>query len=277
MIFLVFALKIEAEPFINKLELKKVHNINKTRIYKRENIVALITGTGLINAAASLSYGLSKYYNNKNDIIINIGIAGGPKELKIGDPVLINKIIGVDGNEFFPDISEHPFKEGTLKTVLKTEIKNDKNDNYLQDLEGEALYCVSQNYVYQNNIHLIKIVSDFKDIDYLNKVKVVDILNKNKKEIINYINYLKDKSLEYNNKEKILSEKEADLIEVVANNLNLSVYLKNEFVKKSIDYKNRKNNLIKLLKKYDSIIVSNKLDRGKYYDEIKSELELYKN
>lgn len=276
MIILVFALKIEADPFIKELGLKKIHNISKVRVYKKDDIVAVITGTGIINTSSNLSFLLSKYYDDKNDVVINIGIAGGCEKSNIGDAFLINKIIGVDGDEYFPDVDNQGFEEATLKTVLKSEIKNKKYSDYIQDMEGEAVYSVAQNYVYQNNIHLIKIISDLKDTDYIDRSTVLKILNKNKNKIFEYIEYRLEESNKNKNLEKILSKEESILIEEVSERLKLSVYLKNEFRKKCVDYKIRKNNLIKLLKKYDNLNVSNKVDRGNYYDEIKSELETYK-
>jgi len=276
MIFLVFALKIEADPFIRELDLKKIHEINKIRIYKKDKIAAVVTGTGLVNTSSNLTYALSKFYEGKEDIILNIGTAGGPKNLDIGESILINKIIGIDKNEYFSDLPKHPFKEGKLLTVIKSDLKKNRYSGYLQDMEGEAVYLVAQNYVYQHNIILIKIISDYKNTSLLNKDVVEGIMDKSAGEIIDYIYYLKGESRTNDEKEIILTKEETFFLKKISGNLGLSAYQKNEFVKKSIDFKNRKNNLIKLLTKYKNINVSNKVDRGRYYDEIKSRLEIFK-
>jgi len=169
MIFLCFALKFEADPFIDIFKLKKVHGIDRVRIYKNEDITAVITGSGVINAAEGLSNIFARYYEGKNDILINIGIAGGSKKHKLGDIFIINKILGINNDEYFLDVSPHPFKEKELKTILVKDIKKHSSYEGLVDLEGEAYYRVAQNYVFQNNIYIIKIISDYKEDKKLNK------------------------------------------------------------------------------------------------------------
>lgn len=275
MIFLCFALKFEADPFIEFFNLKKVHNINKVRIYKNQDIAAVITGSGIINAAEGLSNLFTRYHEDRNDIFINIGIAGGSKKTKIGDIFIINKIVGINKDEYFLDVNFHPFKEITLETILRKDINNQTIKESLTDLEGEAYYRVAQNYVFQNNIHIIKIISDYKEDKKLNRVFVKNLVKESSKKIINYINNLRqntDKDI----KTFKFSVREENLINIISKNYRLSRYLEIDFKKKAYDYKVRGNDLIKLLNSFTNVESYNKDDRRKKYNELTGKLEIFK-
>jgi hypothetical protein len=273
MIFLAFALYVEAQPYITKFNLKKVHNINNIRVYKNENIAAVITGTGVINAAAGLSGLFENYYENKDDIFINIGLAGGSKENKIGEVFIINKIMGINYDEYYPDISGHPFKESSLRTILRKDINKIETKEGLLDLEGEGYYNVAQNYVYQNNIHIIKILSDYNDTRHLNIEKIKNILKDTSEEVIEYIKVLDNIKC---NHRPDFTEKEIKLIDKIVGNFMLSNYLKIDFKKKALDYKIRENDLVKLLEDFSDVKVFDKKNRRTKYDELCKKLEIFK-
>ncbi len=276
MIFLCFALKFEADPFIDFFNLKKVHEINKVRIYKSENITAVITGSGIINAAEGLSNIFARYYKNKNDILINIGIAGGVREYKLGNIFIINKIVGINNDEYYLDVNPHPFKEIELKTILAKDINNHSSDKGVIDLEGEAYYRVAQNYVFQNNIHIIKIISDYKEDKKLDKAFVSNLIKENSKIIIDYINNLRQNN--YVDEEVVrFSSEEENLINIISKNYMLSKYLEFDFKKKASDYKIRGNDLIKLLNSFSNIEADNKNDRRKKYNELIKRIEIFKD
>ncbi|MFW5890746.1 MAG: hypothetical protein ACOCUI_00850 [bacterium] len=275
MIFLCFALKLEADPFIDLFNLKKVHGADKVRVYKNEDVIAVITGTGIINAAEGLSYLFSRYYKDKNDVFINIGIAGGSKKDKLGDIFIINKIVGINNDEYFLDINTHPFKEGVLKTILRKDINSHYNQDELLDLEGEAYYRVAQKYFFQNNIHIIKIVSDYNQDRKLNVEFVKNLIENNLELIIKYINKLRLSNEDL--KPINFSEKEGKLINRISKNYMLSKYLELDFRKKVLDYKIRGNNIIELLNFFSDVEVYNKKDRRKKYNELSEKLEVFKD
>ncbi|MFO7887819.1 MAG: hypothetical protein R6U59_05820 [Eubacteriales bacterium] len=274
MIFLCFALKIEAEPFIDYFNLKKVHDVKKARIYKKENILAIITGTGVIKAAEGLSNLLARYYKDKDDIILNIGVAGGSKRQKLGDVFIINKLVGINDNEYFLDIDYHPFKEAELKTILRKDINKYYYKN-LVDLEGEAFYRVAQSYVFQQNIKIIKIISDNQDSRKLDKEFVKKLVKNSSIGIIEYIDNLKQ------DKEKIekiilFTKEDEKLLKIIGKNYRLSKYLELELKNKAVDYKIRGNDLTKLLKKFSEVKAKDKKDRRNKYDKLKEKLDLFK-
>ncbi len=275
MIFLCFALKLEADPFIEFFNLKKVHEINKVRIFKNQDIIAVITGSGIINAAEGLSSLFTRYYKSKNDILINIGIAGGIKKYNFGDIFIINKIVGINKDEYFLDVNLHPFKEIELETILSKDINNQSMKERLTDLEGEAYYRVAQNYVFQNNIHIIKILSDYKEDKKLNRIFVKSLVKESSKKIIDYINNLRENTDKKINPIKF-SVREENLINIISKNYNLSKYLEIDFKKKAYDYKVRGNDLIKLFSCFSNVEADNKDDRRKKYNELTEKLEIFK-
>ncbi|MEO1953496.1 MAG: hypothetical protein ABGW74_02210 [Campylobacterales bacterium] len=74
MIYILTALKAEAQAFVDKYKLKQ---------YKNEDIEVIITGIGVDAMSKKTSQTLKKL--SKNDTIINVGICGANKNYNIGE------------------------------------------------------------------------------------------------------------------------------------------------------------------------------------------------
>jgi len=74
MIYILTALKAEAQAFVDKYKLKQ---------YKNEDIEVIITGMGVDAMSKKTSQTLKKL--SKNDTIINVGICGASKNYNIGE------------------------------------------------------------------------------------------------------------------------------------------------------------------------------------------------
>ncbi len=74
MIYILTALKAEAQAFVDKYKLKQ---------YKNEDIEVIITGIGADTMSKKTSQTLKKL--SKDDIVINVGICGASKNYNIGE------------------------------------------------------------------------------------------------------------------------------------------------------------------------------------------------
>ena len=166
--FLV-ALKHEALPIIDYFELtlndKKYRNIFSN---VEKNIFLIITGIGIQNAKKAVAK-LKQLNNNKDDIWVNIGIAGH-ETFKVGSIYEIKKVISSNNkNTFFTNSFYNKVPTSTICCVNKEEKKY--NNKYLYDMESYGFLEALDNLTIKENIFMFKIVSDnlqFKPKSYKN-------------------------------------------------------------------------------------------------------------
>ncbi|AVN58993.1 5'-methylthioadenosine/S-adenosylhomocysteine nucleosidase [Mesoplasma florum] len=206
---IIGAMHEELQDSIAFYKLNKVEN-EKFTIYKNEEIMFCITGIGLVNAAAQLSYILSKY---DIDSIINIGTSGGcDKELKQGDILIIDKIYNsvADATAFgyaygqvprMPKYYETSNKD-IIKTISKAKIKNiassdifihstEQVENFINKIEDkisvldmECFAYAQTAYLFEKEFSVIKIVSDVIGEKNTNNVQFNDFIKIAGKEIL---------------------------------------------------------------------------------------------
>ena len=218
--FLV-ALKHEALPIIDYFELtlnnKKYRNIFSN---VEKNVFLIIAGIGIQNAKKAVT-NLKQLNNNKDDIWVNIGIAGH-ETLKVGSMYEVKKVISSNNeNTFFTNSFYNKVPTSTVCCVNKEEKKY--NNQYLYDMESYGFLEALDSVIIKENIFMFKIVSDnlqFKPKSYKNFAtffiskhirKIDDILDQYRnKPLGNFydinlmLNIIKDKyHLTFYNKKKL--------------------------------------------------------------------------
>ncbi len=256
MIYFSFALYEEAKLYIKKFDLKRNLNINFMQVYENDEIKLFITGVGVLNAIYKLSRILTIYNPKKNDIFLNVGLAGSNFYNK-GDVLLVNSIC-YNNNYLYPDIiGKYDINESELNTV------DNVSWNYkLTDMEGYGILYVTKNFFYLNNIFIIKVVSDnfnsdLKNLNIDNFINntfsfVLDIINKNK--ICNNDNILDNLFINKYNFTKQMQ-------------INLNKKLKYLYLTDINKY-----NLLE--KKYNNYIINEKSDLKKLYNLIMEDLNV---
>lgn len=265
MIFIFVASFVEAKPLISCLNLKRQNDIKPFEIYKNcienhkakhnenklesdiNNIIYLtITNQGKENAAAAVGYMMGKYFTYEEEsIVLNIGIAAGNENTKLGEFYQINKIHSIDsGRDYFPFIYDNYFKETTLlsgskildnflgviskKDISSVEVqtKKDNKEKLLYDMESEGIFLAALHFVTPDRIIILKAVSDngVKASTNLKEDINKAIENFNSEILLKYINHLGMKIA----KERKKSEVENSL-------------------EKNFEFKNEKGEIIKFL------------------------------
>ena len=176
MLNLVVATIQEAKPIIKFFNLKQNKFISEFKIFHnyQKTISLIISGIGKINAASAVTYLALKSKKVKNNIWLNIGIAGGKE--KIGKLFMINKSIDYSSKKcWYPFFC---FKTKIIKKACKTfDIPMYEYGNYLNDMELSGFFSTSLKFSYIEFIHSIKVVSDNEienktllDYDYISKL-----------------------------------------------------------------------------------------------------------
>lgn len=191
MIHFIIATHTEAKMFIEFYNLKKDLSINEFSIFRSKNndISITISGIGKIASACAVIF-TYYYYQKKNSIWINLGIAGH-KDSFIGDFYLINKILDyASNNKYYPLF----IQETKIKCLecITFDKPNFDYTNKIHDMELSGFYYAASKFSTNELIHSFKIISDNekKKISYKNKKEVENLMKKIIFQVDGYIKQL---------------------------------------------------------------------------------------
>ncbi len=152
MLYIITALKPEAQAFVDKYKLKKM-KLEGFTLFTNEKIILIVSGLGVVNAKKATNVIINNFNIKQDNIFLNIGICGANKDYKIGKLLQIGSIVYND--KIF---------------IIKKEIKNTINclneevfqDGYqIVDMESFGFYDALKQKVDTNNIYIFKVVSDY--------------------------------------------------------------------------------------------------------------------
>ena len=275
MLYIVTALYIEAKPLISLFNLKKDNSYTKFQVFSNENVKLIISGTGKIKSATALTYLISKEDIKKNDYIVNIGFVASNKNSQLGDIVYISKIQNVYSDfDFYPEmIYKHNFLEGSLTTFDSIVEQKIENIEYI-DMEAYGFFQTASIFFKKDKIMVLKIVSDILKDKVEDRV-LVDFKDENlfAKSYDNIYKFLINfKAIDDEDEFTIV---EQELIKKVLENLRLSDTMTYELFN-ILKYLKIKYGNIDILKKYENIEVTSKVQAKKLFEEIKN-ISLQKN
>lgn len=274
MIYVAAALTAEAKPLITYFKLKRDNEIKKYQVFKNEEIILIITGSGMMQGAIGTTYVLSSLNIREEDIFVNLGICGAVKEIfQVGDIVLCNKITNNgNGKSFYPDmLFRHKFKEGALESFfhvldksMESEIKGE-----LVDMEGAGIYEAASLFFSQHQINIIKIVSDYLDTTGITAEKVTHIVESRILSIDEWLN--ERKKFNVSDKE-IFTLNEKNIMNVVEKNLRLTESMHYEFMELMKYHKLRNKNIEDVILKYSKIEIKDKREGKINFEKIRKEI-----
>ena len=84
MLYIVTALKSEAQAFVDKYTFKKIF-LSGFTVYKNDKITLIISGIGISNSTQATQTLINYFDITDDDIYLNIGICGANKKYAIGE------------------------------------------------------------------------------------------------------------------------------------------------------------------------------------------------
>jgi len=159
MILITTALMIEAQPLKAELGLTVIAG-EPFPVFKNDEIILIVTGTGAQRAAAATGWALGRF----TEIIaaVNIGFAGASERVaELNKWYCINSIRDEStGRCHIPDrLWEFQIEESPLLTVGKV-VSSDNGWDGLVDMEGSGFYEAARQILSPDRIVLFKWVSD---------------------------------------------------------------------------------------------------------------------
>lgn len=148
MIYIIIALKSEAQAFVDRYKLQK-NKLHDYTIYTAENLTVMVSGVGAKNAKNATETLIKNATIQDNDIFLNVGICAAKKSFTIGEVIKISHIVYDD--------TTYTINENALATI--TCVTNEINEELydIVDMESYGFFEVTKNI---KNRHIYKIVSD---------------------------------------------------------------------------------------------------------------------
>ncbi len=156
MIYILTALKSEAQAFVDKYKLKK-KKINGYSIFSNETITIIISGIGIQKSIESSLFLINNYQINANDTLINVGICGACSKYKIGELLQI-QAINYNGQNY----KLHNCIKNTL-TCIDYEAATDLYE--IVDMESYGFYKI----LHPHNLYIFKVISDHFEPEKITK------------------------------------------------------------------------------------------------------------
>ena len=148
MLYIVTALKPEAQAFVEKCKLTKTKYENFT-MFTSENVKLIISGLGVNNAKIATTSMIKKFKPLQDDIFLNIGICGANQEYRVGELLEIGSIM-YNNEQFVLNMNS-----SNIITCKDTEV-HDSNHNIV-DMESFGFYAATRDIRYR---YMYKVVSD---------------------------------------------------------------------------------------------------------------------
>lgn len=160
MLYIVTALKPEAQAFVDRYKLSK-NRLKNFAIFTNPNMTLIISGLGVPNATLATQTLIDQYDITDEDIYINVGICGASKRYEIGELLKIGNIV-YNSQTLRVD-------ENSDKTIVCLDEETDTAEHDIVDMESFGFYDAVHHSPAIKNFHIFKVVSDHFQPDKVTK------------------------------------------------------------------------------------------------------------
>ena len=150
MLYIVTALKPEAQAFVDKYKLKK-NKLQNYTLFQNENITLIISGIGAHSARLATQTLINNFDITDDDIYLNVGICAAPSTHNIGELIEIGSVTYRNTDYLF-DAEKQTLtcKDEEAATEQKT----------IVDMESYGFYDAVIHNPAIKKFHILKVVSD---------------------------------------------------------------------------------------------------------------------
>lgn len=150
MLYIVIALKAEAQAFVEKYKLKK-SKLSTFTLYKNAQMMLIISGIGVVNARVATQTLINHFDISDDDSYLNIGICGASSVYEIGDIIEIGSLVYEDKTYTFDE---------NKKEINCTDEAMSEAIYEIVDMESYGFYDAVIHNPAIKNFSIIKVVSD---------------------------------------------------------------------------------------------------------------------
>ena len=167
MLYIICALKPEAQAFIDKYRLKK-ESLSSYKIFTNENIKLIVSGLGITKAREATQTLINHFDISDDDIYLNIGICGANDSYKIGQLLNISTVVYKE--------ESYSLKTHSQKTLhcMDAEVSDYKHE--IVDMESFGFYDAVVHSPAIKQIYIFKVVSDHFQPELITKEKTKSLI-----------------------------------------------------------------------------------------------------
>jgi len=177
MIYIVTALKPEAQAFVDFFRLKK-SKLDNCTIFTNKNITLIISGLGVVNARLATQTLINYFDITDDDIYLNVGICGASSKYEIGQLLEIGSIAYEDKKYSFRD----------KKEIICLDSEASDNSYDIVDMESYGFYDAVIHSPAIKNFYIFKVVSDHFEPHVVTKDKTKSLIFNVINDINSFIN-----------------------------------------------------------------------------------------
>ena len=179
MIYIVTALKPEAQAFVEKFKLKK-EKLNNYTVFSNYSMMVIVSGVGVYNSMMATQTFIDYFDITDDDIYINVGICGANKEYKISEFIEISEVIYKEENYILNDNNKDSITCSDIEVV---------NANYkIVDMESFGFLDAVVHSTAIKNRYMFKVVSDNFEPHLVTKDKTKKLIFDNIEKIFERVN-----------------------------------------------------------------------------------------
>ena len=180
MLYIVTALKPEAQAFVDYYKNLKKEKLDNFTIFKNKRLILIISHIGVTNARIATQTLIDYFDITDDDIYLNIGICGASKNYAIGTLLTIGSIT-------YKNINYQLNMQKNNITCLDTEAENSKCS--IVDMESYGFYDAVIHNPAIKKFYILKVVSDHFEPKNVTKEKTKALIFNNIDAIHEQINF----------------------------------------------------------------------------------------
>jgi len=182
MLYIVVALKAEAQAFVDKYKLKKT-KLKEFTLYENETIKIIQSGVGVENATQATQTLLNFYDMSDEDIFLNVGVCASDEKYNIGELVEVSSVLYEE--------KLYTLNDRDKESIKCLDTPSSDKANKLVDMESFGFYEPLYYATAVKHKYIFKVVSDHFQPKKLTKEGVKSLLF-NQIDAINRIIFPKD-------------------------------------------------------------------------------------
>lgn len=167
MLYIITALKSEAQAFVDKYKLQK-SRLNGYLLFSDSSMRVIVSGIGVDNSMLGTQTLINHYDITDDDIYINVGICGANRNYEIGELIEIGAI------NFEGTLTSTQNKSTKVLTCLNEEATTHTYE--IVDMESYGFYDAVIHSPAIKQFHILKIVSDHFEPDKITKQNTKSLL-----------------------------------------------------------------------------------------------------
>ena len=151
MIYIITALKIEAQAFVDRYKLQK-NRLGNYTIFQNEEMIVIVSGIGVFNSMVATQTLINQFDITDDDIYLNVGICGATQKYSIGKLIELSSIIYQEQSYKINS------KESQTIHCVDEAMSSDRYD--IVDMESFGFYDAVIHSPAIKNRYIFKVVSD---------------------------------------------------------------------------------------------------------------------